>query len=108
MSMRKAALVSMKSHVSSYILKAQRSRRHGVQKNGVHFGDTEGPEFNIADSSRLAEAWRLIAEVTAGRQLVFDVLLEPQVRHLADPHVGLRVLKDFKSTTERPHVCTDS
>ena len=56
------------------------TNRHGVQKNGVHFGDTEGPEFNIADSSRLAEAWRLIAEVTAGQQLVFDVSLTPEVR----------------------------
>jgi hypothetical protein len=55
-------------------------RSHGVQKNGVHFGDNDGPEFNIADSSRLAEAWRLIAEVTAGEQLVFDVLLAPEVR----------------------------
>ena len=53
--------------------------RHGVQKNGVHFGDVEGPDFNIADSSRLAEAWRLIAEVTAGEQLVYEVALKPEV-----------------------------
>ncbi len=46
----------------------------------MHFGDVEGPEFNIADSSRLAEAWRLIAEVTAGEQLVYDVLLKPEAR----------------------------
>ena len=56
------------------------TRSHGIQKNGVHFGDNEGPEYNIADSSRLAEAWRLIAEVTAGEQLVFDVSLSPEVR----------------------------
>ena len=54
--------------------------RHGVQKNGVHFGDVEGPEYNIADSSRLAEAWRLIAEVTAGEQLVYQVAMKPEVR----------------------------
>ena len=54
-------------------------RSHGIQKNGVHFGDIAGPEYNIADSSRLAEAWRLIAEVTAGEKLVFDVSLAPEV-----------------------------
>ena len=77
---------------SSYVLMSsghsttRTARRHGVQKNGVHFGDTEGPEFNIADSSRLAEAWRLIAEVTAGEQLVFDVSLTPEVRSVKRVH----------------------
>ncbi len=77
--------------------------RHGVQKNGVHFGDVDGPEFNIADSSRLAEAWRLIAEVTAGEQLVYEVVLKPEVRSHSGVQQNL-----FLSIPFRLFLCTEN
>lgn len=66
-------------------------RRHGVQKNGVHYGDNEGPDYNLADSSRLAEAFRLIAEVSAGGKPRLNVTLTPEVRDLrAEPSLTPR------------------
>ena len=51
--------------------------RHGVQKNGIHYGDNDVAPYNLADSTRLAEAYRLIASVAAGGKRMFTIKLAP-------------------------------
>ena len=53
------------------------SHRHGVQKNGIHYGDNDVPPYDLADSTRLAEAYRLVSAVAAGGLPMFDVKLAP-------------------------------
>jgi hypothetical protein len=52
-------------------------RRHGVQKNGIHYGDNDVPPYDLADSTRLAEAYRLVSAVAGGGRPMFNVKLTP-------------------------------
>ena len=39
-------------------------------QNGVHYASTSQYPFNVGDSTRSAEAWRLISNVVKGRALM--------------------------------------
>ncbi len=45
-----------------------------VQKNGIHWIDTNDPNHNIGGVTRSAEAYRLFAKATAGALPVYDIV----------------------------------
>ena len=48
-----------------------------MQKNGIHYGDNDVPPYDLADSTRLAEAYRLVSAVASGGRPMFNVKLTP-------------------------------
>jgi len=68
-------------------------RRHGVQKNGIHYGDNDVPPYDLADSTRLAEAYRLVSAVAAGGKPMYAVKLEPA----EETRIGFAVADDRRA-----------
>ena len=77
-------------------------RRHGVQKNGIHYGDNDVPPYDLADSTRLAEAYRLVSAVAAGGRPMFDVKLTPA----EDTRIAFAVADDRHAHLRMPCLIT--
>ena len=64
-----------------------------MQKNGIHYGDNDVPPYDLADSTRLAEAYRLVSAVAAGGKPMYAVKLEPA----EETRIGFAVADDRRA-----------